>query len=303
VKKNRWVVVIVVVIVACLCLYAIFGGALSIPTPTSGGDGISDIEIGMREGTIPPSGGTCGNINKVYEENPFYGWPVERFYGDWRSITSWFCDPNYFVGYTHWGLDFGSRVTLNDWFASIDHSEVMSTADLVWVGASVCDGGIHFGMGNHVIVKHVTCSEVCGQKSDYDGQPTVHVTVLDGDSRECTVAPPEDYGPGMPTLEPEYDDLLNVCVEDGWKASYFHLYTCLVEYGDYLPYGTVIGQINNNGFSSGPHLHYQINGPGIGAVDPSPTICTNYSPEFRLLEQYNRPICPDYPPYGDEPMP
>jgi murein DD-endopeptidase MepM/ murein hydrolase activator NlpD len=36
--------------------------------------------------------------------------------------------------------------------------------------------------------------------------------------------------------------------------------------------GQALGKTDNTGNSTGPHLHYQINSPAAGAVDPAPTM-------------------------------
>jgi murein DD-endopeptidase MepM/ murein hydrolase activator NlpD len=63
------------------------------------------------------------------------------------------------------------------------------------------------------------------------------------------------------------------CTESGWKATYMHLFDINVQYGMLIERGAVIGWIDNTGNSTGPHLHYQINGPGVGAIDPAPAMC------------------------------
>jgi hypothetical protein len=76
----------------------------------------------------------------IIEDNPFTGWPVTRFVGEWKTISAWYCDPQYFSGYTHWGIDLAARVTASEW-QSIDHAEVVCTANLAVVVAAANDGG------------------------------------------------------------------------------------------------------------------------------------------------------------------
>jgi hypothetical protein len=60
--------------------------------------------------------------------------------------------------------------------------------------------------------------------------------------------------------------------QNGWCATYMHLSSVLVEPGSSVSAGQVLGEIGNTGNSTGAHLHYQINDPNGGTVDPAPTM-------------------------------
>ena len=275
-----------------LCCWAV--GSIHLPTPNPSSGGREGLSGGMQSGAQPPSGGNCANTGVVMEDNPFTGWPVARFVGDWKTISAWYCDPQYFAGYTHWGIDLAARVTASEW-QSIDHAEVICTADLAVVAAAADDGGAHYGMGNHVILNEVSCKKRCGNA---DEQPAENhwLFLLAADSSECPLPTPipDPAYPDEPTPEPEYRDLLWDCTESGWKAAYMHLFDVAVQRGALVERGRVVGQIDNTGNSTGPHLHYQINGPGYGAIDPAPAMCEAYSNALLDTYRWERPVCPDY---------
>ncbi len=58
----------------------------------------------------------------------------------------------------------------------------------------------------------------------------------------------------------------------GWCATYMHLDEWVVAAGQSVARGQVLGYADNTGFSTGTHLHYQINHPDGYAVDPAPTM-------------------------------
>ena len=61
------------------------------------------------------------------------------------------------------------------------------------------------------------------------------------------------------------------CVEvqyqDGTLAKFLHLNENLVQPGQRVTAGTVVGKSGNTGHSTGPHLHYQL-GKGDRVIDP-----------------------------------
>lgn len=73
-----------------------------------------------------------------------------------------------------------------------------------------------------------------------------------------------------------FDDAMGfnvkVCTDSGWCAVYMHLEAVAVSVGDRVAPGQVVGWVDNTGFSTGPHLHYQINDPSGHPVDPAPTM-------------------------------
>lgn len=59
---------------------------------------------------------------------------------------------------------------------------------------------------------------------------------------------------------------------NGWTATYMHLSSPAVQTGDSVTAGQVLGFSGNTGNSTGPHLHYQFNGPDWNTADPAPTM-------------------------------
>ena len=64
----------------------------------------------------------------------------------------------------------------------------------------------------------------------------------------------------------------------GYTTIYAHLHSISVRQGQAVSAGTVIGKLGNTGFSSGPHLHFELRGP-VGdpgwprnIIDPTPYI-------------------------------
>lgn len=65
---------------------------------------------------------------------------------------------------------------------------------------------------------------------------------------------------------------VKICTVTGWCATYMHLDAWDVSVGEKVEPGQVLGWIDNTGFSTGPHLHYQINNPLGQPIDPAPTM-------------------------------
>jgi len=57
---------------------------------------------------------------------------------------------------------------------------------------------------------------------------------------------------------------------DGWQTWYYHLRSgsVAVEPGDYIGCGEVLGLVGSSGYSSSPHLHFEVRSPQGGAIDP-----------------------------------
>lgn len=64
---------------------------------------------------------------------------------------------------------------------------------------------------------------------------------------------------------------VKICTAAGWCATYMHLDQWAVTAGQAVTRGQILGYADNTGFSTGTHLHYQINHPNGFAVDPAPT--------------------------------
>lgn len=66
-----------------------------------------------------------------------------------------------------------------------------------------------------------------------------------------------------------YGNTVIISHGDGFTTLYAHQSEILVSYGDSVDGGDTIGQVGSTGFSTGPHLHWEIRVDGV-AVDPEP---------------------------------
>jgi len=216
---------------------------------------------GLAGGDAPPGGGSCGATGVPQEDNPFSGWPVDYHIGDWSTIASWFCDPNYFEGYTHWGIDLARY----NWDESIYGVNAVVTAEKAIVEAAAYDpsfgpkaGTAHnYGMGNYVKLQALSCTVLIESEIGED---------LDGDGLIKNVA-------------------VERCAETGWYSYYFHLLSVAVAKGDEVERGDVVGRIDSTGTSTGDHLHYQIKTPDGVSIDPAPSMSVNAAYDNALREQ------------------
>lgn len=71
---------------------------------------------------------------------------------------------------------------------------------------------------------------------------------------------------------------IKICTPTAWCAIYMHLDSWAVSAGDNVSRGQIIGYADNTGFSTGPHLHYQIEDPSGQTVDPAPTLAGGPGP-------------------------
>jgi murein DD-endopeptidase MepM/ murein hydrolase activator NlpD len=241
---------LILLLMICLCV-STFGLAdyeLGKVRPLGG---YSDHEIPGLGGDSPPAGGGCEAIGKKHGDNPFHGWPVKYRVKNWNTITSWFCDPNYFDGFTHWGIDIGRL----NWDETIRGAAAISTAEYARVErSSYCAPPVvcyNSGMGNNVKIRALDCEEICETVEDLNG---------DG------------------VIDPKYCDRL--CVDTEWVAYYFHLLDVSVTEGEVVAHGDELGHINSSGKSTGDHLHYQINNTGK-AIDPAPSMASSYTEAMR----------------------
>lgn len=214
---------------------------------------------------VVPRGGDCANVGKEIEGNPIHGWPVHFRECDWAIISAYFCTPNYFVGYTHWGIDLASY--WGDSSESIAGAEIVATADVAVVRQAVYTKPPQFnhGMGNFVQLEAYRPVQYALTPTPTFWPYLPTATATPGCSGEAQ----QDWEAG----------LFEVCWEPtGWRVTYMHLQDVLVEAGALVLWGEVLGHVDNTGNSTGNHLHYQINGPeGVGAVDPAPTFgCPGY---------------------------
>ena len=283
-------------VVLCLCLLVC--ALSSVPDSMIGRSGSEGNPAILQSGANPPSGGTCANIGVDYPDNPFRGWPVERFPGDWSVISSWFCDPLYFRGFIHWGIDLAIQVRKEGpgyKYATLNGAAVLTTTSYAYVTAAANDGGPHHGMGNHVLIMALKCDSRCGRHEEPEGEGQ-HLFLVDEQAEECLDIPPHCQNIDPSTC---FDDLILDCSETGWKAAYFHLRDIAVHSGQLVRRNDVLGWIDNTGNSTGSHLHYQINAPGEGAIDPAPSVCNTYDDGLRTKFRWELPVCADIP--GGEP--
>lgn len=201
-------------------------------------------------GGIPPGGGSCSNIGHYDQENPFSGWPVAFWPGNWNIVTAWYCDPQYFLDShtNHWGIDLGRL----DWSADPSHA-IEGSAALVTTEHGIVRQAVYcnpacwnFGMGNFVQVEALKPEPQC-------------------------IADPLTHTPNCGVI----------WVPSGWIATYMHLHDIQVEKGDAVSRNHILGHVDNTGNSTGPHLHYQINDPSNHPVDPAPTMDGEYTNELR----------------------
>ncbi len=250
---------IVFLIMLCLCGLLV---ADAIPTSLEGMSMKGNYEqLGIVGGDPPPGRGSCSGVGKNHPDNPFSGWPLDYEPGNWEIITSWYCDPDYFEGYTHWGIDLGSAA---DAPHTVAKQPAIVTTDKALVLRASCCSAFNHGMGNYVMLLALDCQIVDEIALAHRGVPE-----------------PDVNGDGQITAEAEY------CEETEWRATYMHLWDVTVSPGDVVERGTVVGHVDSTGNSTGHHLHYQINGPD-GAIDPAPSMAETYDDALRSQPQWDR---------------
>lgn len=77
---------------------------------------------------------------------------------------------------------------------------------------------------------------------------------------------------------------------NGYTTIYGHMHTLLVKQGDNVVAGTPVGTLGNTGFSSGPHLHFELRSPRANA--PWPRNIIDPTPYLMPLMGFNRPAGP-----------
>jgi murein DD-endopeptidase MepM/ murein hydrolase activator NlpD len=65
-----------------------------------------------------------------------------------------------------------------------------------------------------------------------------------------------------------YGYLVEISHEDGSRSLYAHHSRLLVQVGEEVVQGQQIGLMGSTGRSTGPHLHFEIHAPGLGAINP-----------------------------------
>jgi murein DD-endopeptidase MepM/ murein hydrolase activator NlpD len=65
-----------------------------------------------------------------------------------------------------------------------------------------------------------------------------------------------------------YGYLVEITHPDGSLSLYAHQSRILVQVGEEVSQGQQIGQMGSTGRSTGPHLHFEIHTPGLGAINP-----------------------------------
>ncbi|MBF6210029.1 M23 family metallopeptidase [Nocardia puris] len=69
--------------------------------------------------------------------------------------------------------------------------------------------------------------------------------------------------------------------DDGSVGVYGHMQDILVSVGQHVRAGDVIATVGSRGYSTGPHLHYEVHMPGVGPIDPIPWLAARGVDVFR----------------------
>lgn len=73
-----------------------------------------------------------------------------------------------------------------------------------------------------------------------------------------------------------YGNLVTVRHENGYETRYAHLSAVTVKTGDTVQPGQQIGAVGSTGYSTGPHLHFEVRHEGK-SIDPAPLLPLNRS--------------------------
>ena len=73
-----------------------------------------------------------------------------------------------------------------------------------------------------------------------------------------------------------YGNLVTVRHENGFETRYAHLSAVDVHVGDVVEAGTDLGKVGSTGYSTGPHLHFEVRHDGK-PIDPAPFLSLNRS--------------------------
>ncbi|MBF0301063.1 MAG: M23 family metallopeptidase, partial [Oligoflexia bacterium] len=105
------------------------------------------------------------------------------------------------------------------------------------------------------------------RQSPYSGRPKIHEGLDVGATTGTPIIAPAD---GIITYSGHKPGLGNFVQIDhgyGLETIYAHAHALLVSYGQKIKRGDIIAQVGNTGYSTGPHLHYEVRVNGV-AVDP-----------------------------------
>jgi murein DD-endopeptidase MepM/ murein hydrolase activator NlpD len=73
-----------------------------------------------------------------------------------------------------------------------------------------------------------------------------------------------------------YGNLVTVRHDNGFETRYAHLSAVDVHVGDVVEAGTDLGKVGTTGYSTGPHLHFEVRHDGK-PIDPAPFLSLNRS--------------------------
>jgi murein DD-endopeptidase MepM/ murein hydrolase activator NlpD len=73
-----------------------------------------------------------------------------------------------------------------------------------------------------------------------------------------------------------YGNLVTVRHDNGFETRYAHLSEVDVKVGDVVQPGTELGKVGTTGYSTGPHLHFEVRRDGA-PIDPAPLLPLNRS--------------------------
>jgi murein DD-endopeptidase MepM/ murein hydrolase activator NlpD len=73
-----------------------------------------------------------------------------------------------------------------------------------------------------------------------------------------------------------YGNLVTLRHADGFETRYAHLSAVDVQVGDVVEAGTGLGKVGSTGYSTGPHLHFEVRHDGK-PIDPAPLLPLNRS--------------------------
>ncbi|HEY4243353.1 MAG TPA: peptidoglycan DD-metalloendopeptidase family protein [Kofleriaceae bacterium] len=73
-----------------------------------------------------------------------------------------------------------------------------------------------------------------------------------------------------------YGNLVTIRHENGFETRYAHLSAVSVQVGQHVAPGDPIGKVGTTGYSTGPHLHFEVRHDGA-TVDPAPLLPVNTS--------------------------